>query len=55
MRRCGCVYVGGMKWLQVHDDPGLGDNSLKEHLGTSCEMVVAGPSRKKRAEPGLET
>ena len=43
----------GMKWLQVHDDPGLGDESLKEHLKASYDMVVAKLTKKTRAELGL--
>lgn len=43
----------GMKWLQVHDDPGLGDESLKQHLQASYDMVVAKLTKKKRADLGL--
>jgi len=43
----------GMKWLQVHDDPGLGDESLKQHLAASYDMVVAKLTKKKRADLGL--
>ena len=44
----------GLKWLQMHDDPGLPDAALKEHIALSFEMVVSGLSRKKRVELGLE-
>ncbi|WP_152494418.1 MULTISPECIES: MmcQ/YjbR family DNA-binding protein [unclassified Roseovarius] len=43
----------GMKWLQVHADPGLSDDSLRDHLRASYDMVVAGLTKKKRAELGL--
>lgn len=43
----------GMKWLQVHDDPGLSDDSLKEHLALSYDLVTAKLTRKKRAELGI--
>ena len=43
----------GMKWLQVHDDPGLPDDSLKEHLVMSYDMVVAKLTRKTRADLDL--
>lgn len=42
-----------MKWLQVHADPGLSDDSLRDHLRASYDMVVAGLTKKKRAELGL--
>jgi predicted DNA-binding protein (MmcQ/YjbR family) len=45
----------GMKWLQVHDDPGLGEDRLKDHLRASYDMVVAKLTKKKRAELGLGT
>lgn len=43
----------GMKWLQVHDDPGLSDHSLTDHIKASYDMVAAGLTKKKRAELGL--
>ena len=45
----------GLKWLQVHDDPGLPDDSLKEHIVASYHMVVAKLTKKARAELGLKT
>ncbi|WP_135502178.1 MmcQ/YjbR family DNA-binding protein [Roseovarius aestuariivivens] len=45
----------GLKWLQVHDDPGLSDEQLKEHVVMSFDMVVAGLSKKKRYELGFES
>lgn len=43
----------GFKWLQHYDEPGLSDDELLKHLTVSYEMVVAGLSKKKRAELGL--
>ncbi len=43
----------GMKWLQVHADPGLSDDSLRDHLRASYDLVVTGLTKKKRAELGL--
>jgi predicted DNA-binding protein (MmcQ/YjbR family) len=43
----------GMKWLQHYDDPGLSDAQLKRHISLSYEMVVAGLTKKKRADLGL--
>ena len=43
----------GMKWLQVHDTPGLSETELREHIVMSYDLVVAGLTRKKRAELGL--
>ena len=40
----------GMKWLQVHDTPGLSDTELREQIVMSYDLVVAGLTRKKRAE-----
>ena len=43
----------GMKWLQVHDDPGLSDDALRDHLEQSYRMVVAKLTRKQRDALGL--
>ncbi|MEQ9259253.1 MAG: MmcQ/YjbR family DNA-binding protein [Roseovarius sp.] len=43
----------GMKWLQVHADPGLPDESLKEHIAASYEMVVAKLTKRERTALGL--
>ena len=43
----------GMKWLQVHDDPGLSDEELKNHIILSYDMVVAKLTKKLRADLGL--
>ncbi|GAB4542245.1 MAG: MmcQ/YjbR family DNA-binding protein [Ruegeria sp.] len=43
----------GMKWLQVYDERGMSDASLRDHIVTSYEMVVAKLTKKMRAELGL--
>ena len=43
----------GMKWLQVYDVTPLGTNELKGHLVASYDMIVAGLTKKARAELGL--
>ncbi len=43
----------GMKWLQVYDECGMSDASLRDHIVTSYEMVVAKLTKKMRAELGL--
>ncbi len=43
----------GMKWLQVYDERGMSDTSLREHIVTSYDLVVAGMSRKKREVLGV--
>ena len=43
----------GMKWVQDYGEPGLGDEELRKHLTYSYDMIVAGLTKKKRAELGL--
>ncbi len=43
----------GMKWLLVYDERGMSDTSLREHIVTSYDLVVAGMSRKKREALGV--
>lgn len=43
----------GLKWLQVHDEPGLGDAELCDHIRASYEMVAAKLTRKQKLEAGL--
>ena len=43
----------GMKWLQVYEDGALSDDSLREHIEESFRLVVAGMSKRKRAELGI--
>jgi len=44
----------GMKWLQVYDEKGMSDESLKEHLVASYDMIVAKLTKKARGELDLE-
>lgn len=43
----------GMKWLQHYAEPGLSDDSLRDHIVASYDMVVAKLTKKLRAELGL--
>jgi predicted DNA-binding protein (MmcQ/YjbR family) len=43
----------GLKWIQQYGQPGLSDDSLREHIAASYDMVVAGLSKKRRSELGL--
>ena len=43
----------GMKWLQVYEEGGMSDATLKEHIVMSYDLVAAGMSKKKRVELGL--
>jgi len=42
-----------MKWIQHYAEPGLSDDSLRDHIRVSYDMIVAALTRKKRAELGL--
>ena len=43
----------GLKWIQHYDKPGLSDESLRDHIRASYDMVIAGLTKKKCAELGL--
>lgn len=43
----------GLKWIQHYAEPGLSDDSLRDHIRASYDMVVAGLTRKKRSALGL--
>lgn len=43
----------GLKWLQNYAEPGLSDDSLRDHIQASYDMVVAGLTKKKRTDLGL--
>lgn len=43
----------GMKWVQVYEVGALSEASLREHLVTSHQMVVAKLTKKARAELGV--
>jgi predicted DNA-binding protein (MmcQ/YjbR family) len=43
----------GLKWLQVHDQPGLSDSELRDHLVMSYHLAAANLTKKKRLELGI--
>lgn len=43
----------GLKWIQHYADPGLPDDSLRDHVTASYDMVVRGLTAKKRRDLGL--
>lgn len=43
----------GMKWIQQFEKPGLSDESLRDHIRASYDLIAAALPRKKRAELGL--
>ncbi len=43
----------GLKWLQHYAPDGLSNDSLRDHIRASYDMVVLKLTRKKRAELGL--
>jgi predicted DNA-binding protein (MmcQ/YjbR family) len=43
----------GMKWLQVHEEGAMSEASLREHIVMSYDLVVAGMTKKMRAELGV--
>ena len=43
----------GLKWIQHYDEPGLSDDSLREHIKASYDMIVAALSAKKRHKLNL--
>lgn len=43
----------GMKWIQQYDEPGLGDDALREHLAESHRLVAMGLTRKARRDLNL--
>lgn len=43
----------GMKWLQVYEDGGLSQASLREHIEASYRLVAAGLPKKRRDELGI--
>lgn len=43
----------GLKWIQHYDEPGLSDDSLRDHIRASYDMVVAKLTRKQRSALGL--
>lgn len=43
----------GLKWIQHYDKHGLSDESLRDHIRASYDMVIAGLTKKIRAKLGL--
>ncbi|RMA41260.1 MmcQ/YjbR family DNA-binding protein [Rhodophyticola porphyridii] len=43
----------GMTWLQVYEDGAMSDEMLHEHIEESYRLVVAGMTKKRRAELGV--
>jgi len=43
----------GMKWIQDYADPGLSEDSLRDHIRASYDMISNALPKKKRAELGL--
>ncbi|MEP1792947.1 MmcQ/YjbR family DNA-binding protein [Parasphingorhabdus sp.] len=43
----------GLKWIQNYAEPGLSDDSLRDHIRASYDMAASGLTKKKRAELGL--
>jgi predicted DNA-binding protein (MmcQ/YjbR family) len=43
----------GMKWIQHYDHPALTNDSLRDHVKASYDLIVAKLTRKLRAELGL--
>ncbi len=43
----------GMKWVQVYRDGALSDAALRAHVADSHALVVAGMTRRLRAQLGL--
>lgn len=43
----------GLKWLQHYAAPGLSDDSLRDHITASYDMVVAKLTKKARNQLGL--
>jgi len=43
----------GLKWIQQYEQPGLSDDSLRDHIRASYDLVAAGLTRKLRASLGL--
>lgn len=43
----------GLKWIQHYATPGLGDDSLQDHIKASYDMIVDKLPKKTRQELGL--
>ncbi|MEP2920793.1 MAG: MmcQ/YjbR family DNA-binding protein [Sulfitobacter sp.] len=43
----------GLKWIQHFEPPGLSDDSLRDHIRASYDLVASGLTRKLRTSLGL--
>lgn len=43
----------GLKWLQVYEAQGMSDDSLREHILASYDMVARNLTKKARTELGI--
>ena len=43
----------GLKWIQQYEQPGLSDDSLRDHIRASYDLVAAGLTRKARVPRSL--
>lgn len=43
----------GLKWIQHYGQPGLSDDSLRDHIRASYDMIAAALPRKLRENLGL--
>jgi len=43
----------GMKWIQHYEEPGLGDDALRDYLRESHRLVSLGLTKKLQKELGL--
>ena len=43
----------GMKWIQHYEEPGLGDDALRDYLKESHRLVSLGLTKKLQKELGL--
>jgi predicted DNA-binding protein (MmcQ/YjbR family) len=43
----------GMKWVQVYDPKGMSDDSLRDHIVASYDMIRDKLTKKLRAELGV--
>jgi predicted DNA-binding protein (MmcQ/YjbR family) len=43
----------GLKWVQQYDTPGLADDSLRDHIRASYEMILQALPKKTRTTLGF--
>ena len=54
LRPAPYLAARGGKWIQMYAEPGLSEEELTGYIKSSYELVVAGLTRAKRKELGLE-